>query len=343
MCCPAPRRGRAPGLPAAGPPTSIRCRRARRCRRVPSAPGGCGPGRSPRTRASTGATTRPRVSRSGRGSWPATSRRRTSSSLPRINGDFTGTTAEILRWAACKWGIDQDIVFAQAAVESWWRQTTLGDWESSGCPPGHGPGRGRQAGPVPAELGDPAEQVSLRAVELAGDRGLHRDERGHRVRDLAVLLRRLRDLAEHRAARRHVPGRRRLGLCRPLVRRALAHRAGPAVHRASSRSTCASGSGRSPTSSSLSPPPAGQFHVGEVQPEPGRVDDRFLPRFFHPMVSTWCPAARAAYRGRPGRPRSARRPRQRRSRPGTSGSWCPGWAPRAGPGPAPTPVPPAPG
>src|SRR5215470_8410894 len=59
---------------------------------------------------------------------------------PRINGDFTGTTGEILRWAACKWGIDQDIVFAQAAVESWWRQTTLGDWESSGCPPGHGPG-----------------------------------------------------------------------------------------------------------------------------------------------------------------------------------------------------------
>ena len=59
---------------------------------------------------------------------------------PRINGNFTGTTREILRWAACKWGIDQDIVFAQAAVESWWRQTTLGDWESSGCPPGHGPG-----------------------------------------------------------------------------------------------------------------------------------------------------------------------------------------------------------
>jgi hypothetical protein len=39
----------------------------------------------------------------------------------------TGTTREILRWAACKWGIDQSIVFAQAAVESWWRQTTMGD------------------------------------------------------------------------------------------------------------------------------------------------------------------------------------------------------------------------
>jgi hypothetical protein len=59
---------------------------------------------------------------------------------PRINGDFTGTTAEILRWAACKWGIDQNIVFAQAAVESWWRQTTKGDLETSGCPPGHGTG-----------------------------------------------------------------------------------------------------------------------------------------------------------------------------------------------------------
>jgi hypothetical protein len=33
---------------------------------------------------------------------------------PRINGHFTGTTAQILRWAACKWGIDQNMVFAQA-------------------------------------------------------------------------------------------------------------------------------------------------------------------------------------------------------------------------------------
>jgi hypothetical protein len=52
----------------------------------------------------------------------------------RINGDFTGTTIDILRWAACKWGIDQDIVFAQAAVESWWQQDTLGGWtDASTC------------------------------------------------------------------------------------------------------------------------------------------------------------------------------------------------------------------
>jgi len=61
---------------------------------------------------------------------------------PLINGDFTGTTEDILRWAACKWGIDQDIVFAQAAVESWWQQDYLGDWttDSTRCPPGRGIG-----------------------------------------------------------------------------------------------------------------------------------------------------------------------------------------------------------
>ena len=73
--------------------------------------------------------------------------------MPRIDGDFTGTTAEILRWAACKWGINQNVVFAQAAVESWWRQTTKGDWETSGCPPGHGPGVDGKPGLCPQSWG----------------------------------------------------------------------------------------------------------------------------------------------------------------------------------------------
>jgi hypothetical protein len=73
--------------------------------------------------------------------------------VPRVNGDFTGTTAEILRWAACKWGISQNIVFAQAAVESWWRQTTEGDWETSGCPPGHAPGADGRPGLCPQSWG----------------------------------------------------------------------------------------------------------------------------------------------------------------------------------------------
>jgi hypothetical protein len=74
---------------------------------------------------------------------------------PRINGHFTGTTKQILRWAACKWGINQNVVFAQAAVESWWRQTTLGDWgtDPKACPPGHKLGADGQAGQCPQSYG----------------------------------------------------------------------------------------------------------------------------------------------------------------------------------------------
>jgi hypothetical protein len=73
----------------------------------------------------------------------------------RIDGNFTGTTIDILRWAACKWGIDQDIVFAQAAVESWWRQTTLGDFgtDPSKCLPGHKLGQDGVPGECPQSYG----------------------------------------------------------------------------------------------------------------------------------------------------------------------------------------------
>jgi hypothetical protein len=73
----------------------------------------------------------------------------------RIDGDFTGTTIDILRWAACKWGIDQNIVLAQAAVESWWRQNTLGDWgtDASACLPGHKIGQDGKPGECPQSYG----------------------------------------------------------------------------------------------------------------------------------------------------------------------------------------------
>jgi hypothetical protein len=45
----------------------------------------------------------------------------------RIDGDFTGTTDEIIQWGACKWGFDEDIVRAVAVTQSWWRQSTVGD------------------------------------------------------------------------------------------------------------------------------------------------------------------------------------------------------------------------
>jgi hypothetical protein len=62
----------------------------------------------------------------------------------RISGNFTGTTDEILQWSACKWGIDEDIVRAQAVTESTWHQSTRGDYSTNqaDCPPGTFDGTG---------------------------------------------------------------------------------------------------------------------------------------------------------------------------------------------------------
>jgi hypothetical protein len=45
----------------------------------------------------------------------------------RIDGDFTGTTDEILQWGACKWGFDENITRARAVRESSWRQAKQSD------------------------------------------------------------------------------------------------------------------------------------------------------------------------------------------------------------------------
>jgi autotransporter family porin len=73
----------------------------------------------------------------------------------RVDGNFTGTTEQALRWAACKWGVDEDIVKAQAATESWWRMSTLGDLgtDATRCPPGHGLGVDGTAGKCPESFG----------------------------------------------------------------------------------------------------------------------------------------------------------------------------------------------
>src|SRR6266566_90575 len=56
----------------------------------------------------------------------------------RVTGNFTGTTDEILQWVACKWGIDANIIRAEAVTESNWHQSHLGDYTTSQslCPPG---------------------------------------------------------------------------------------------------------------------------------------------------------------------------------------------------------------
>jgi hypothetical protein len=54
----------------------------------------------------------------------------------RVTGNYSGTTDQIIQWAACKWGIDEDVVRAQAAKESSWHQRTGGDWFGGPCAPG---------------------------------------------------------------------------------------------------------------------------------------------------------------------------------------------------------------
>jgi hypothetical protein len=70
--------------------------------------------------------------------------------FPRVDGNFTGTTDEILQWAACKWGIDEDIVRAQVVKESWWYQSAGGDltWTPDHCHPSV-----RAQSPCPESLG----------------------------------------------------------------------------------------------------------------------------------------------------------------------------------------------
>lgn len=61
-----------------------------------------------------------------------------------MKGNFTGTTDEILQWAACKWGFDPDVLRADAVVESYWQQSQRGDYTSNQqyCPPGSWDGAG---------------------------------------------------------------------------------------------------------------------------------------------------------------------------------------------------------
>jgi hypothetical protein len=73
----------------------------------------------------------------------------------RVTGNFVGTTDEIIQWAACKWGFDEDVVRAQTAKESWWTQGAGGDLTSnpSNCPPGHGLGVDGHPGQCPESYG----------------------------------------------------------------------------------------------------------------------------------------------------------------------------------------------
>lgn len=44
-----------------------------------------------------------------------------------VNGQFRGTTNEIIQWAGHKWGFRPQVLRAVATVESWWHQSASGD------------------------------------------------------------------------------------------------------------------------------------------------------------------------------------------------------------------------
>ena len=73
----------------------------------------------------------------------------------RITGNYTGTPSEILQWVACKWGIDEDLVKAQAMQESGWVQPIKGDYSSRAirCAPGHEIGKDGRSTTCPESWG----------------------------------------------------------------------------------------------------------------------------------------------------------------------------------------------
>lgn len=50
-----------------------------------------------------------------------------SGRVAQVQGQFTGTTTEHFSWAACRWGVDEDLLRAVAAQESDWHTGTVGD------------------------------------------------------------------------------------------------------------------------------------------------------------------------------------------------------------------------
>jgi hypothetical protein len=49
----------------------------------------------------------------------------------RVSGNYTGTTDEIIQWAALKWGFAPDAFRAVAVMESWWKMSAVGDGGAS--------------------------------------------------------------------------------------------------------------------------------------------------------------------------------------------------------------------
>jgi len=116
-----------------------------------------------------------------------------NATYPRVTGNFTGTTDEIIQWAACKWGIDEDLVRAQSAVESYWDQRAGGDLTSdpNSCPPGHGIGKDGHAGQCPDSWGLQQVRFTTFRWAYAGDQNISPITSTAYNLDIAMAARRL--------------------------------------------------------------------------------------------------------------------------------------------------------
>jgi hypothetical protein len=68
-------------------------------------------------------------------SWVAVDERVRTDIRRRIDGAFTGTTDEIIAWAACKWGFEDDVMRAAAVLQSDFRQSAEAGIAVGDCPP----------------------------------------------------------------------------------------------------------------------------------------------------------------------------------------------------------------
>ncbi len=64
---------------------------------------------------------------SDRGIWIGNHPQLANAFIDRVDGNFRGTTDEIIQWAACKWGFDEEIARGQAVIESNWDMAANGD------------------------------------------------------------------------------------------------------------------------------------------------------------------------------------------------------------------------
>jgi Ca-dependent carbohydrate-binding module xylan-binding len=79
------------------------------------------------------------------------------------------STDDLIQWAAHKWGIPEDLIRAQMATESWWRQSTLGD-RATVSPTAYGqyPPQARIAG-----TSDVYESMGISQIKWRPDGSLH--------------------------------------------------------------------------------------------------------------------------------------------------------------------------